>query len=284
MPVHDRLWQAGRAGGVEHPQGMVERDLLEGQLGFRRSAGPIQQLRPGEHTGSCAGLGVEIDSAPWCRNPRCRIPRSVGRDSRLPIQARIRIEVGQQHDVLDRRQLREDAAHDVEAVEVLAPVPVAVDREQHLRLDLGEAVDHAARPELGRGARPDRADARRREERDQCLGDVRHVGDDAIAAAHAERAQPGRGAGDFGGQLASGELGGWFRFAQLRAVQDRDLPGISAGCASIERPLLLPEPGRSSAPRRRVSAADGVVGPIKGSPRSSARPPRTSASPASRVS
>ena len=34
------------------------------------------------------------------------------------------------------------------AVEVLAAVAVAVDREQHLRLDLGEAVDHAARAEL----------------------------------------------------------------------------------------------------------------------------------------
>ena len=50
--------------------------------------------------------------------------------------------------------------HDRGAVEVLAAVAVAVDREQHLRLDLGEAVDHAARAELGRGARPDRADAR----------------------------------------------------------------------------------------------------------------------------
>ena len=55
----------------------------------------------------------------------------------------------------------------------LAAVHVAVDREQHLRLDLREAVDHAARAELGRDAGPDRAEAGGGQERDERLGDVR---------------------------------------------------------------------------------------------------------------
>ena len=53
------------------------------------------------------------------------------------------------------------AADHLAAVEVLAAVAVAVDREEDLRLDLGEAVDDAGGAEVGRAARPDRADARR---------------------------------------------------------------------------------------------------------------------------
>ena len=44
-------------------------------------------------------------------------------------------------------------------------VAVAVDGEQHRRLDLAEPVDHAARPELRRAARPDGAEGRGGEER-----------------------------------------------------------------------------------------------------------------------
>ena len=46
------------------------------------------------------------------------------------------------------------------AVEVAAAVAVAVDRQKHRRLDLGEAVDDGLGAELRRGARPDRSEAR----------------------------------------------------------------------------------------------------------------------------
>ena len=78
----------------------------------------------------------------------------------------------------------------------LAAVAVAVDGEQHLRLDLREAVDHAARAEVRRAAttRSRRCDAQARK-RDDRLGDVRQVGGDAVARADAERAQAGRDRG-----------------------------------------------------------------------------------------
>ena len=76
------------------------------------------------------------------------------------------------------------------AVEVLAAVAVAVDGEQHLGLDLREAVDTlAGRSRASSG--PDRAEAGGGEERDHRLGDVRQVGHDAVAALDAERAQAG---------------------------------------------------------------------------------------------
>src|SRR5207248_11054563 len=84
-------------------------------------------------------------------------------------------EVGQHYEVLDAGQPGEDALHDLAAVEVAPAVAVAVHGEHHLGLDLGEAVDHTARAELGGGARPNRADARRGEQRDERLGDVGHV-------------------------------------------------------------------------------------------------------------
>jgi hypothetical protein len=109
--------------------------------------------------------------------------------------------------VLDRGQLLEDAVDDGSPVEVLAPVAVAVDRQQHLRADLGEAVDDAARAELGGGARPDGSDAGHGEEGDERLGDVRHVGDHAVATGYPQGSQPARHGGHLRGELAPGDLG-----------------------------------------------------------------------------
>ncbi len=67
---------------------------------------------------------------------------------------------------------------------MVAPaVAVAVDGEQEARLDLREAVDDAARAEVGGAARPDRAEARARVEGDGGLEDVGEVRDDAVARA-----------------------------------------------------------------------------------------------------
>ena len=115
-------------------------------------------------------------------------------------------EVGQQHHVLDAGQAVEDAPEHLGAVEVAPAVAVAVDREHDLGLDLREAVDHAARAELGRGAGPDRADRGGGEEGDERPGDVGHVGHDAVAALNAERAHAACGGRDGVAQLAPRQL------------------------------------------------------------------------------
>ena len=106
------------------------------------------------------------------------------------------------------------------AVEVLAAVAVAVDREEDLGLDLGEAVDDAAR-RRSRASSSTRSAPMRGggEEGDDRLGDVRHVGDDAVAAARRPSARrPAATRGDLRAQLAPAQLA---ELAQLGGVQDR---------------------------------------------------------------
>ena len=237
VALHDRLRQAGRARRVEHPQGVVEGHLLEARLG---ALAPGLELAPGDRS-----------------RERRRIEGGVG--------------VRQQHGARHRRQLGEDAAHRLEAIEVATAVAIAVDREQHLRLDLGEAVDDAPGAELGRRARPDRSEAARGQERDQRLRDVRHVGDDAIAALDAETAQPGGHARDGLRQLAPGER---LQRAGLGRVQDGRLGGIVAeqqvlGVVQLARPRTSVRPA-SATRRARVRTA-----PRRAPRRSPTRSPRT---------
>ncbi len=80
------------------------------------------------------------------------------------------------HHALDGRQLGQDLRQPVEGAVALAVVEVAVGGEEHLGLDLAEAVQHALHAEVGRAARPHRADGRRRQHGDHRL---RHVGQEA---------------------------------------------------------------------------------------------------------
>ena len=130
--------------------------------------------------------------------------------------------------VLERRQAGLDRGDLLAPVDRLAAVRVAVDRDEHLRLDLREAVDHAARAELRRDAGPDRAEAGRGEEADQRLGDVREVGHDAVAAADAEPLQLGARARDPRAQLAERPLE---RLARLRARDDASSSAVVRACA-----------------------------------------------------
>ena len=140
---------------------MVERDPLEGQL-----ARLGEKIRPGQAFG---GLGV--------------------------------VEVRQSYGRAQRRKGSLDGRDLVSAVDRLRAVPVAVDREHDRRLDLAPPVDHAARAELGRAGREDRAEARGREEQDEGLGDVRRVRHDTVAAAHAQPHQARTDTGDRVSQL-----------------------------------------------------------------------------------
>ena len=110
------------------------------------------------------------------------------------------------HGVAQRRQRGLDRLDVGALVDDLLAVAVAVDREQHRRLDLREAVDDRAGAELGRARRPHRAQARGGEERDDRLGDVGQVRGDAIAALHTEAHEPGATARDAVGEVRPRDL------------------------------------------------------------------------------
>ena len=132
---------------------------------------------------------------------------------------RLGVEVGDDDGVLDRGHLGKQAGDDLAAIEVAAVVAVAVDAEEHLRLDLREPVDDRAGAEVGRAARPDRADRCGGEEGDHRLGQVRDVGDDPVAAPDSALAQSGGRAGDVLAELAPGHRA---ELAQLGRVLDRE--------------------------------------------------------------
>ena len=125
-----------------------------------------------------------------------------------------------QHGVLDRGDRRNDLGHTLAPVEVPTAVAVALGGDQHLRLDLLEAIDHSRGSELGRAARPDGPDARARQEGHHGLRHVRHVRRHAVAAVDPEPAQPGRAARHLISQLVPGQLAQRLR---LRGVHDRRL-------------------------------------------------------------
>ncbi len=127
-----------------------------------------------------------------------------------------RLQVGDDDGALDRRHLAHEPSDGLGAVEVLAVVAVAVDAEQDLRLDLREAIDHAGSAEVRRAARPHGADRRGRQEGDQRLGDVRQIGDHAVAALDAQLAERGGRTGHLLAELPPAQLA---ERAKLRRVQ-----------------------------------------------------------------
>ena len=94
------------------------------------------------------------------------------------------------------------------AGELLAAVPVTVAGDEHLRLDLGEPVDHAARAEIRRARGPDRAQARRGEQADDRLRHVRQQRRHPVATADTQRAQATGHPRHLGGELRVAEAPG----------------------------------------------------------------------------
>ena len=180
VPVDDRLRPARRPRREEHEQRVVEGDRLERRAARARRAARPRPARPGPRAR---------------RTGTCTTWRSVGRAARIVATS-------------SRRSTERSRK----------PYPPTV--SSTVGLELREAVDDAARAELGRAARPDRAEARRRRERDQRLGDVRQVGDDAVARADAEPHEPGARARHLLAEVAERELG---RLARLGVRDDRDL-------------------------------------------------------------
>ena len=128
---------------------------------------------------------------------RARLVATVGQllpGHRLGQRARsgCRRQVGHYDGRLEARHLALERSHGLHPVEVAPAVAVAVDRQQHLGLDLGEAVHHRARAEVGRAARPGGADRGAGEKRRDGLGNVGHVGHHPVARLDADRSQPAR--------------------------------------------------------------------------------------------
>ncbi len=96
------------------------------------------------------------------------------------------------HHMLQRGQGIRHCPHFGAPVEILAAIAIAVRREHQLRGNLSEAVDNAGGAKVRRTARPDRADARRREEGDGRFRNIRHVGNDTVSGLDAELAHSRR--------------------------------------------------------------------------------------------
>ncbi len=228
MAVHDRLRQAGRAGGEEDVERVCERHRVE--LERPRLA---HELVPRDRPGDRAAGVLDVD------------------------------------DRLQRRQPLADRGDVLAAVDELLSVDVPADREQHLRVELAQPVDDAADAELRRARRPDCAEARRREERDRRLRDVRKVGDDAVAGADSEPFQAGARPCHLLAELAERELA---RLAGLGVGEDRGGVEILVAAEHVlgvvqrraREPLRARHLARAEHPLVRGVRADSEVVPDRG--------------------
>ncbi len=158
VTVHDGLGQTGGAAGIGEPQ-----RVIEGQP--HRCEGGGGGLVGGESVRK-AGVG----------------PQHLQRVARYA-------QVVMHDEVPHAGQGRAQFGHGGRAVDVAAAIAHAVAGDQHLGLDLLEAIEHGVRPHVGRAHAPDRAEAGAGQEGDDGLGNVGQVGGDAIARLHALRAQ-----------------------------------------------------------------------------------------------
>ena len=223
VAVDDRLGEARRARAVQHVQRVVDGDGREGQR-LRRC--------PGEQL----------------------VPRVLLRGARSLRTAR-RVEIRDVDDVAQRRQGGDDLGDVVAPIDVLGAVAVAVDGDEHDRLDLPEAVDDRANPELRSATRPDRPERGGGEQGDECLGNVRGVGDDTIARSDTEPAQGGRAALDTEREVFPRQLD---RVARLADGDDGDAVGVADSRS--------PGPARRSSACRRGTSARRASCRRRGSP------------------
>ncbi len=106
--------------------------------------------------------------------------------------------------------------------------------DQHLRLDLLEAVDHGGRSHVGRADAPDRADAGARQKRDDGFGDVGQVGRDPVAGLDALLLQMQRERRRLAPQLRPA------RFVELAVLAATDDRGQAGGVGGLDMPEHLP--------------------------------------------
>jgi hypothetical protein len=172
-------------------------------------------------------------------------------------------------DRLEAREPCADLGDLLAAVDQLLAVAVTGDGEEHFRLELPEPVEDAADAELGRTRRPDRAEARGREERDERLRDVRQVRDDPVTGTDAETLEAHAGASDLLPKIAERQL---HRLARLRVRDDRDGVDVLVTAEHVLRvvqpctrePLRAGHLARAEHPLVRGVRADLVEVPDRG--------------------
>lgn len=144
LGLDDRFGEPGGAGGVQHPQRVVEGDLLEDGFGVRGGeCGPFE--------GAFGGGGAE--------------QRDVD-------------------DGAQGGEFAAQFGDRLGAVVFLAAVAVAVDGEEDDGFDLLEPVEDAAGTEIRGARGPDTADGRGGEKRDDRLRNIGEVAADAVAGAN----------------------------------------------------------------------------------------------------
>ena len=127
-------------------------------------------------------------------------------DTRITRELALGLKVTDVHDVLKGRKRCSDLIDMRAAVNALGAVHVAIDGNQHLRLDLCPAVGYCTHPKLGRTRTPNCTKARRCQERNQRLRDVRAERNHPIAAADAPFDEAGPTTCDLIDQLCPGDL------------------------------------------------------------------------------
>jgi hypothetical protein len=91
------------------------------------------------------------------------------------------------HDALEAGERRRDASDSRREVNRLSGIAVAVDGEKHPGLDLAEPVEHSALAEIGRAARPGRAQAGRGQHGHDRLREVGHEPRHPVTSPDAHR-------------------------------------------------------------------------------------------------
>jgi len=170
-------------------------------------------------------------------------------------------EAGHHQPVLKAGQAARDALDLGAAVDRLAGQRVAVLRDQYLGFDLAEAVQHRRRPHVGRGLRPDRAEAGDGEKGDhrfQRVGQDRHH---AIPLPDAQRPEAAGLACHLGGKLAPAQ----HPAAEcLGAADQRRRVGPTGGVAEHLRGEVAARAGEPFGARHGAAAEHGgVPGDVK---------------------
>jgi hypothetical protein len=171
---------------------------------------------------------------------------------RVPVAPAVQVTDGDH--VLDRRQLGADRRHLRRTVDGLVAVPVAVHRDQHLRLDLAPAVGDAAGPEFGRAGREDRPEAGRGQHQHVGLRDVRGIRRDPVARHHTQTFQPGPDAPDLVPQPPGRE---GLRVTALRVRDDDRIVVGQPGHPQHVLRVVERRPGKPGRARHRVHRQRG---------------------------
>ncbi|MNF92692.1 hypothetical protein D3C84_753420 [compost metagenome] len=168
VTVDDALGYPGGAGGIQNEQRMVEGYPNEGDLG--------------------SGIGLEEIGVAYAA--------ADAGDVRRVLQIR------HHHGTQKARQACRHLSVLLQAIDALAVVPVAIDAQQQLGLDLPETVEHALHTEVWRSTGPEGTQRGNGQHGHQGFRHIRHETGDPVALADAQRFEALAEARDLGIEFA----------------------------------------------------------------------------------